>query len=141
MKALKQKFVAGSVALVLGLAGVNAMAKGGMGDGERTAERMDYIFTELQLTEEQQTQTLAILETFAEAQRDEMKAFKEELKNREEKLSRDEMKALMQEKRSEAMVGLSDQLNTVLPADDTEALVRYLESHAGKGGKGGKLGT
>lgn len=146
MNTLKKKLVAGGVALVLATTAVGTFAKGGPDkEGERRGGmNLDYIFTQLELTDEQRTEVQEVMTAFREQAREERAAEREARKNsEEEKPSQEEREAMREEAKAAMLVALTDQLNTVLAADDTAELIDYLEAHAGdhKGDKrGGKRG-
>lgn len=145
MNALNKKIIATTLAVTLSAVAVTGFAKG-QGQSEfDAAERFNYIFTELNLTEAQQTEVASILETTMTENREAMKALRAEMRelDESERPSREDMKAQREATKEARLQALTDELNTVLSADDTEAFVSYLEAHSHdkKGGKGkGKRG-
>jgi Spy/CpxP family protein refolding chaperone len=119
-------------ALVSTLISASAFAKGpdeNRGPKIDPAERFEYIFDQLELSEDQRTSVLDIMEALREENREQMQANREAMQNAEERPSREEMDALREAKQAAMRVQLTDQLNTVLSAEDATALVDYLDFH------------
>jgi Spy/CpxP family protein refolding chaperone len=111
--------------------------------GMARAGNLDYIFGQLNLTEESQASVQAVLDAFAESQRELMKDQRDAMRNSDTRPSQEERDALRETHRAEAKVALTDQLNTVLSPDQTADLVEYLDAHMGNhqgGPKGGMKG-
>ena len=165
MNSLKKKFVAGGIVLVMATSAAGVFAKGGSftGEGERKGGvNLDYIFTELALTDDQQTEVIEIITQLKEknfearaeareARKEAREARKEAGETASEAPSAEERQAARDANRAAHMQELTDQLNTVLSADDVEDLVTYLDAHHGsregergdrngKGERGGKEG-
>jgi hypothetical protein len=104
---------------------------------------LDYIYTELALTEEQQADVNAVLEAFRDQTREEMRAAREELSD-DERPTREEMAEIREAHRAELLASLTDELNSVLSADQVEDLVTYIDAHSQggpRGGHGGRAGN
>ncbi|TCS40466.1 hypothetical protein BCF53_109176 [Reinekea marinisedimentorum] len=154
MNSLKKKFVAGGIVLVMATSAAGVFAKGGSftGEGERKGGvNLDYIFTELALTDDQQTEVTEIITQLKEKNFEARKEAREARKEASEAPSAEERQAARDANRAAHMQELTDQLNTVLSADDAEDLVTYLDAHHGsregergdrngKGERGGKEG-
>lgn len=118
-----------ATALITALA-VGASSAYAWGGRQAPEQRLDYIFTQLNLTEAQKEQTLAIFAERAEQQRSAMRERRDanrESGERPEKPSAEERDAM----RAAMRIELSDQLGTVLQAHQVEGLVEYLEAHSG----------
>ena len=117
------------VALAAGSTGALAWGGGNKGPHE-PSQRFEYIFNQLNLTEEQSTQVIDIMQSFAESQR---QAMQERRDSGAERPTQEEMDAI----RAEARQQLSDQLGTVLQPTQVEELTTYLEFHSkGMGSRG-----
>lgn len=142
MSTFKNKIAAGGLALILATTAVGAFAKGGQQNGDRSDRggnvNLDYIYAELALSEEQQAEVNAVLDAFRDQTREEMKAKMEEIRNAEERPSREEMAEMREAHRAELITALTDELNTVLSADQAEDLVTYIDAHSQKGPRGGR---
>ncbi|TCS37674.1 Spy/CpxP family protein refolding chaperone [Reinekea marinisedimentorum] len=140
MSTMKKKIAAGGLALILATAAVGAFAKGGQENGDKGERRgnvnLDYIYTELALSEEQQADVNAVLEAFRDQTREDMKAAMEEFRDAEERPSREEMAEIREAHRAELLASLTDELNTVLTADQAEDLVTYIDAHSQGGPRG-----
>jgi Spy/CpxP family protein refolding chaperone len=147
MSTMKKKLAAGGLALLLATAAVGSFAKDGQENGKK-GERwgnvnLDYIYTELALTEEQQADVNAVLEAFRDQTREEMRAAREELSD-DERPTREEMAEIREAHRAELLASLTDELNSVLSADQVEDLVTYIDAHSQggpRGGHGGRAGN
>jgi hypothetical protein len=145
MNNLKNKFIAGGIVVIMSATAAGAFAKGGKDDSERALQRganLDYIFTELSLSEQQQADVNAVMEAHR-AEREEVRnSMREAMRNADEKPSREEMQTVRDTNRTVHLQALTDELNTVLPADDAADLVAYLDAHQGRGGekKAGHMG-
>lgn len=148
MNAFNKKLISGVVAATLALSAGAALAKGGERGGQYDpASRLNYIFTQLSLTEDQQAQVIATMTELREAQQAAMKETRDAMRNSETQPSDDERLAMQEAHRSAQKQALTDALNQILSPADTEELVEYLDAHqqhgkqgkhGGKGGKGGK---
>lgn len=144
MKAFNKKLIAGAMATSLMFAAGGAFA-GSYGQQRDPAERLSYIFTQLEITEAQQAQIVEIMETVVEEQREAMWDTMKELRDSEDRPTAEEMQAMRDTHRAEHLQLLTDQLNTVLSPEVTEDLVEYLEAHGmgkayGRGGNGQRGG-
>ncbi|WP_027330103.1 hypothetical protein [Marinimicrobium agarilyticum] len=90
--------------------------------GEHRGQRLDYIFTQMALTDEQRTQTLDVLKTLMEERRTDMQARRQSGEGRP---SREQMQALREQHRAE----LADRLNAVMTEAQTSAFITYLDAH------------
>ena len=142
MKALNKTLIATAIAVTLTAAGATAFAKGGMGGQGDPATRMSYIFTQLELTETQQADVLAVLEAVQEEHRQAMWDQMQALRDQEDRPTREEMQALRDAQQAAQSQLLTDKLNTVLSPEMTAELVEYLDFHRGPvmGGKQGGRG-
>jgi len=116
--------------LVIALAGSAGAvyAKGAMNQ-DRMAERFDYIFTQLSLTEAQRTSVVEVMTS----QMDEMRGQRHEQRMAEgERPTQEERQAI----RAGMQFALADELGTVLQADQVEGLMTYMDAHSPKGGRG-----
>jgi hypothetical protein len=100
------------------------------------AVNLDYIFTQLDLTEDAQANATAVIESFAEAQQAKMKEHRSQMRDSDTRPSREEMEALREAQQAAATIALTDQLNTVLSPDQTVEVVEYINAHAAKRGEG-----
>lgn len=126
----KKALIATGLVIALAAGSTGAFAWGGGEKGPRDpGQRFEYIFTQLNLTEEESTQVIDVMKSFAEAQRE---AMQERRESGAERPTQEERDAL----RAEAQQQLADQLGTVLQPTQVEELIEYLEFH-GKGMKGG----
>lgn len=138
MTQLKKSLIAATVAATLALSAGSALARDGQKNGQINTERFDYIFTELNLTPEQQTDVLEVLQTTMEAQRDAMKATRDAMRDSEERPTREAMQTLRDTQREAVHQQLTDQLNTFLSPEVTEEFMTYLDAHSGGFNKGGR---
>lgn len=95
----------------------------------RLTDRLDYIFTQLNLTDAQRTEVVDIMITQVAERREQ---HREQRDSDAERPTAEERQAL----RAEARTALTDELGTVLQADQVEGLITYLEAHQPRGGKG-----
>ena len=103
----------------------------GWGGHPAAEHRLDYIFNQLDLTETQREQSLAIFAERAQQQRDAMKEHRQSMRSSGERPTRPTTKerdARMAEMRME----LADQLGLILQAHQVEGLMEYLEAHTGR---------
>lgn len=119
-----------ATAVVIALAGSAGAvyAHDGMNQS-RLTERFDYIFTQLNLTEAQRAEVLDIMTTQMTEQREQ---HWQQHDSGAERPTAEERQAL----RAAARTGLTDELGTVLQADQVEGLITYLEAHQPRRGKG-----
>ncbi len=117
-----------SVLLVTGAASTFA---GGFGrdDSHRSGAHMDYIYAQLALTKETQAAVTDILDDLRDQNRDEMRAAMDKLFDADTKPTREQLDALRAEHQAEMTTEYTDKLNTVLSADQTAELVKYLNAH------------
>lgn len=94
---------------------------GNEADG-RQGQRLDYIFTQMELTDEQRTQTLDVLKTLMEERRTEMQAHRQSGEGRP---SREQMQAWREQHRTE----LAERLNAVMTEAQTSEFITYLDAH------------
>ncbi|MFC3701668.1 hypothetical protein ACFOND_08470 [Reinekea marina] len=138
---MTKKLLAGLLTVTMLTTAGLSMANSGSADqnGDKRAKhsqmlgktvKLDYIFGQLNLTEETQASVTEVLKTFQESQRELMKAQREAMKESDSKQSQEEMAALREAKKAELRIALTDQLNTVLSPEQSEALVDYLEAHS-----------
>lgn len=127
----RKALIATGLVVALAAGSTGALAWGGGDKGSREpGQRFEYIFTQLDLTEEQSTQVIDIMRGFAESQRD---AMRERRESGAERPTQEEMETL----RAEARQQLTDQLGTVLQPTQVEELITYLEFHGkSMGGRG-----
>ncbi|WP_108125685.1 hypothetical protein [Saccharospirillum mangrovi] len=118
----RNSLLATALAVALTAGAGNALAWGGDDREADPAERFSYIFNEMNLTDEQADDVLDVMRTFRDDQRQAMQARRDSGAGRP---SKEEFEAL----RSQARIALSDQLGTVLTADQVEDLMTYLEFH------------
>lgn len=130
----KKALIAAGLTVMLATGTTSAFAWGGGGDrGPREpGQRFEYIFTQLNLTEEQSEQVIEVMKSFAEGQRE---AMQERRDSGAERPTQEEMETL----RDTARQQLADQLGTVLQPSQADELITYLEFH-GKGMRGGPGG-
>lgn len=95
----------------------------------RMSDRFNYIFTELNLTDAQRTEVVDIMTTQMAERREQHRAQRD---SEAERPTAEERQAL----RAAARTALTDELGTVLQADQVEGLITYLEAHQPRGGKG-----
>jgi hypothetical protein len=94
------------------------------------AQRFEYIFNQLDLSADQRSGVLSILEDL-QAQRDERRStMQEQVQSLNDRPSVEEMQAIREANRASMLTQLTDELNTVLPADDTAAFINYIEFHS-----------
>lgn len=137
MKKFNKTLLAGAVAATLLMSAGVTYAKGGFGSDRYPTERFDYIFTQLNLTEEQRSTVLDVLETSMEAQRETMRDSMWALRDQDERPSREQMQALMESHQATLYQTLTDQLNTVLSPEVTAEFIEYMDAHHAMGGMGG----
>lgn len=128
----RNTLIATTLAVALAASAGNAFAWGGNDRQPDPAERFSYIFSELNLTDEQAEDVLDVMRTFRDDQRQAMQARRDSGAGRP---SEEEFEAL----RSNARTALADQLGTVLTADQVDDLMTYLEFHGPMMG-GGRRG-
>ncbi len=133
MNVTKKLIITGVIISTLASAG--AFARGGNDDNKRgaqidPAERYEYIFTQLDLTEDQQSSVLDMMKTLRDEQRDTMREAMQALRDSDERPDRETMDAQREAHRTTMMTQLSDQLNTVLSAEDTAEFIEYLDFHS-----------
>ncbi|WP_320821854.1 Spy/CpxP family protein refolding chaperone [Reinekea sp.] len=138
MMQFKRKILAAVMTVTLVSAAVAAYATGNRDVGP--AERMSYIFTQLNLTDSQQADVLGLLTTLSAEQRSQMQAQREAMRDADIPPTRDERAALRDSHRAGQSQILTDRLNTVLAPDVTADLVTYLDAHRGAMMKGGQHG-
>lgn len=141
MTNMKQKLVASGLAIVLATSAVSSFAKEGDKGQRRDNVNLDYIFAELALTEEQQADVSAILKAISDEAREQREAAREEHRDAEDRPSREEMAEIRQAHREAMIEGLTDELNKILSADQTEDFVTYFEAHSQKGPRGKEGGN
>ena len=143
MRNLSKKLVASAVAFTLLASAGSAYAMGGPRQGgERQGQQLGYIFSQMELNEQQQEDVLATLEALREQHKDQMWEQMKEMRERDERPSQDEKQALRDAFRAQQSQAMTDQLNTVLSPEQTEELVEYLDAHRAmfEGRKGGHQG-
>jgi len=144
MTNFKKQMIAGAIAVTVALSASSAFAFGGGNKGgERDqSQRFEYIFNHLELSEEQQSEVLAIMEAVAEEQREVMWDAKKEFQNSEDRPNREEMQERMAVHKEALAQSLTDEFNMVLSPELTEELVEYIQAHSShKGGnRGGRQG-
>lgn len=129
----KKALIAAGLTVMLAAGATGAYAWGGDKHGTRDpGQRFEYIFTQLNLTEEQSQQVIDVMKTFAESQRE---AMQERREAGGERPTQEEFEAM----REAAHQQLADQLGTVLQPSQVEELITYMEFH-GKGMRGGPGG-
>jgi len=126
----KKALIATGLVVALAAGSTGAFAWGGGEKGPRDpGQRFEYIFSQLNLTEEQSTQVIDVMKSFAEAQREAMQERRESGAERPTQEERDALRADVQQQ-------LADQLGTVLQPTQVDELIEYLEFHSkGMGGK------
>lgn len=95
----------------------------------RMTDRFDYIFTQLNLTDAQRAEVVDIMTTQMAERREQHRAQRDSGADRP---TSEERQAF----RDAARTALTDELGTVLQADQVEGLITYLEAHQPRGGKG-----
>lgn len=95
----------------------------------RLIDRFDYIFTQLNLTDAQRAEVVDIMTTQMTERREQ---HRQQRDSGAERPTTEERLAL----RAAARTALTDELGTVLQADQVEGLITYLEAHQPRGGKG-----
>ncbi|EAR08061.1 hypothetical protein [Reinekea blandensis] len=141
MTSFKKQFIAATVVATLALGAGSAYAFNGGGRGQvDAAERFDYIFTQLELTDAQRTEVLAVLEANWDAQRDAMWEVRQSLMDREERPSYEEMQAIRDAHQADMTQQLTDELNVILRPDVTAEFIEYMEAHRGGFGPGSRGG-
>lgn len=135
MKPLNRNtLIATTLALALTAGAGTAFAWGGPDGPRAPADRFTYIFSELNLSEETADDVLEVMDNFRDEQRQAMQARRDSGAGRP---SEEEFEAI----RSQARTALSDQLGTVLSADQVDELMTYLDYHGpmmGAGRPGGR---
>ncbi len=94
----------------------------GEDNGGSQGQRLDYIFTQMELTDEQRTQALNVLKTLMEERRTEMQARRQSGEGRP---SREEMQALREQHQTE----LAKRLSAVMTEAQASEFITYLEAH------------
>lgn len=123
-----------ATAVVIALAGsAGAVYAHDAMNQSRLTERLDYIFTQLNLTEAQRTEVVEIMTTQMAELREQ---HREQRANGAERPTPEEREAL----RAAARTALTDELGIVLQADQVESLITYLDAHQPRGGKGMQRG-
>lgn len=84
--------------------------------------RLEYIFNQMELSDDQRTEVQTVLQDFRSERREAMKARREA---GEPRPSREEMLALRETHKRE----LAERLSTVLTAEQVEEFTTYLEAH------------
>ena len=95
----------------------------------RMTDRFDYIFSQLNLTDAQRSEVVDIMTTQMAERREQ---HREQRDSGADRPTAEERQAL----RDAARTALSDELGTVLQADQVEGLITYLEAHQPQGKKG-----
>lgn len=131
MKTFNKKLISSAIVLTMSTVAAVSFAKGPGNSDYDPAQRFDYIFTQLSLTDAQQADVLAVLEQNRETNRDAMKAQMQALRDSEDRPSREEMFALREANREARNIELTDQLNMVLSPEVTNQFVEYLDAHRG----------
>ena len=121
------------------IAGLSLGAQAALAEpSKHHSQRWDYIFTQLDITEEQQAQVHTLFKEMATERRAEMKAQREERKRYHEanegqyedrSARRDAWQTERQVRREQARQNLSDRLGTILAPDQVEGLVTYMDAH------------
>ena len=130
----RNTLIATTLALALTAGAGTAFAWGGPQGPRDPADRFDYIFSELNLSEETADDVLEVMDNFRAEQRQAMQARRDSGAGRP---SEEEFAAI----RSQARTALSDQLGTVLSADQVDELMTYMDYHGpmmGAGRPGGR---
>ncbi|MCH8530277.1 MAG: hypothetical protein LAT65_05440 [Saccharospirillum sp.] len=127
----RKLLLATAAVIVLGTAGV-VYAQSPMNQARMT-ERFDYIFTELNLTEDQRTEVMDIVTNQMQQWRNQHREQRDEGQQRPHAEER-------QAQHAQARTALADQLGMVLQADQVEGFMTYLEAHQPRGGKGMQRG-
>lgn len=127
-KAPHKTLIATAVVIALAGSAGTVYAQGAMNQS-RIVERFDYIFTQLNLTDTQRTEVVEIITTQMAERREQ---HREQRASDAERPTPEEHEAL----RTAARTALTDELGTVLQADQVEGLITYLEAHLPKRGKG-----
>ena len=138
MMKFKRKILAAVMTVTLASAAVATYALGNR--AVDPADRMGYIFTQLNLTDSQQSEVLDLLTTLSAEQRTQMKAQMEAMRDADTRPTRDEMAALHDSHRAAQTQVITDRLNTLLAPDVTADLVTYLDAHRVARLKGGQHG-
>lgn len=129
-----------TLALVAGLSlGVQAAQAE---PSQHHSTRWDYIFTQLDITEEQQAQVHTLFKEIAAERREKMKAQREERKryyhvnehanegqHEDRSARRDAWQAKREVRREQARQNLQDRLGTILAPDQVEGFITYLDAH------------
>ncbi|WP_157600050.1 Spy/CpxP family protein refolding chaperone [Saccharospirillum impatiens] len=119
-----------ATAVVIALAGsAGAVYAHDAMNPSRMTERFDYIFTQLDLTDDQRADVVDIMTTQMTELRDQHRAQRD---SDAERPTAEEREAL----RDQARTALIDELGTVLQADQVNGLTTYLEAHMARSGKG-----
>ena len=142
MKTLNKTLIASAVAITLALSAGTTFAKGGQGFDKagNQAEQLEYIFTQLNISDAQQEDVLELLEAAREEQRQAMWDIRKETRDSEDRPSREEMQAQREANQAAQMQLITNKLNTVLSPEVTAELVDYLDAHQGAGMKGQRGG-
>jgi Spy/CpxP family protein refolding chaperone len=124
----RKSIVAGSLIIALASSAGFVYAHEAMNQ-DRVSDRFDYIFTQLNLTDDQSAATIDIMQTQREEIREHHRANRDAGAERPTAEQRDAL-------REKAHTALADELGSVLQADQVEGLMTYLEAHQSRGGKG-----
>lgn len=139
MNILSKKIIAGAFATTLILSAGIAVAQGDGDKRQGQGPRLDYIYSQLELTEAEQVSVEEVLQAFAEENRQKMWDQRKAMQDLEDRPSQEDMAAQREANKAEALTLLTDRLNTVLSPNLTEELVEYLDAHHGMGNeRGGK---
>jgi Spy/CpxP family protein refolding chaperone len=142
MKTLNKTLIASAVAITLALSAGTTFAKGGQGSDQAAnqGQQLEYIFTQLNISDAQQEDVLELLEAAREEQRQAMWDIRKETRDSEDRPSREEMEAQREANQAAQMQLITDKLNTILSPEVTAELVDYLDAHQGAGMKGQRGG-
>jgi hypothetical protein len=138
MMHFKQKIRTALITLTLAIVAVSTFAIGNR--AVDPAQRMSYIFSQLNLTESQQAEALDLLIAFSADQRSQMQAQREAIRASDTRPTHNELLALRDSHRSAQTQVLTDRLNTLLAPEITAELVTYLDAHRGGMMSGGRRG-
>jgi Spy/CpxP family protein refolding chaperone len=127
-KLTRKSIVAGSLVIALASSSGFVYAHNAMNQ-DRLSDRFDYIFTQLNLTDDQGAATLDIFQKQMSEMREQHHASREAGAERHMAEQRQAMQA-------SAHTALADALGTVLQADQIDGLMTYLDAHQPRGGKG-----
>lgn len=133
MKTFNKKLIASAIVASMFLGAGATFADGFYRQDRDPAQRLNYIFTQLQISEEQQQQITEIMQNVYQEQRQVMWEQMQTLRNADERPTQEEMLTYREEHRATQRQALTDQLNTVLDPSVTEDLVEYLDAHQAMG--------